>query len=43
MAGNASGMGDGAAVAVVATRERAERGEWEAQAKQAGSAVVGEL
>jgi len=40
-AGNASGVGDGVAVAVLTTTERAEREGWEVQAKWAGCAVVG--
>ncbi|KIJ45300.1 hypothetical protein M422DRAFT_30151, partial [Sphaerobolus stellatus SS14] len=40
-AGNASGVGDGAAIAVITTRERAEKEGWEVQAKWAGCAVVG--
>ncbi|KIJ45303.1 hypothetical protein M422DRAFT_779193 [Sphaerobolus stellatus SS14] len=40
-AGNTSGVGDGAAIAVITTRERAEREGWEVQARWAGCAVVG--
>ncbi|KAG5648023.1 hypothetical protein DXG03_007057 [Asterophora parasitica] len=40
-AGNASGVGDGAAICVLTTRERAQREEMEIVGKWVGSAVVG--
>lgn len=41
-AGNASGVGDGAAICVMTTRERAEKEGMEIIGKWVGSAVVGE-
>jgi acetyl-CoA acetyltransferase len=41
-AGNASGVGDGAAIAILTTRERAEREGWEIMCKWGGCSVVGE-
>jgi len=40
-AGNASGVGDGAAIAILTTRERAEKEGWEIVAKWGGCSVVG--
>lgn len=40
-AGNASGVGDGAAIAVLTTRQRADREGWKIAAKWGGCAVVG--
>lgn len=40
-AGNASGIGDGAALCILTTRERAEKENMEILGKWVGSAVVG--
>jgi acetyl-CoA acetyltransferase len=40
-AGNASGIGDGAAIAILTTRETAEKEGWEIVAKWGGCSVVG--
>lgn len=40
-AGNASGVGDGAAVAILTTRRRAEEENWKIVAKWGGCTVVG--
>lgn len=42
-AGNASGIGDGAALCILTTRERAEKENMEILGKWVGSAVVGLL
>jgi acetyl-CoA acyltransferase 1 len=42
-AGNASGIGDGAALCILMTRERAEKENMEIVGKWVGSAVVGLL
>ena len=41
-AGNASGVGDGAAIAILTTRARAEKEGWEVVAKWGGCSVAGE-
>jgi acetyl-CoA acyltransferase 1 len=40
-AGNASGVGDGAAITILTTRERAQREGWDIVAKWAGCSVTG--
>jgi len=40
-AGNASGVGDGAAIAILTTRERAQKEGWDIVAKWGGCTVVG--
>jgi acetyl-CoA acyltransferase 1 len=42
-AGNASGVGDGAAICILTTRERAERENMEIIGKWVGSSVVGQF
>lgn len=42
-AGNASGLGDGAALCILTTRERAEKEGWEILGKYVTSTFVGEL
>lgn len=41
-AGNASGVGDGAAIAILTTRARAEKEGWDVVAKWGGCSVAGE-
>jgi acetyl-CoA acyltransferase 1 len=41
-AGNASGIGDGAAICIMTTRDRAEREGWDVVGKWIGSTFVGE-